>query len=93
MLHRDRIDISEGIDPAKSNDSKECMICHYWSFNNGCKFQNYACNGCHNLTILSVTISNIANCCIIYNISKYEAINLLKNLFLKIASMHKKILS
>ena len=79
MLHRDRIDISEGIDPAKSNDSKECMICHYWSFNNGCKFQNYACNGCHNLTILSVSISNIANCCIFCNISKYEAINLLKN--------------
>ena len=29
MLYYDRINISEGIDLAKSNDSKECMICHY----------------------------------------------------------------
>ena len=27
MLYYDRIDISEGIDPTKSNISKECMIC------------------------------------------------------------------
>ena len=30
MLCDDRIDISEGIDLAKSNNSKECMICQYW---------------------------------------------------------------
>ena len=29
MLYYDKIDISEGIDLAKSNNSKECMICHY----------------------------------------------------------------
>ena len=29
MLYCDRIDITEGIDLAKSNSSKECMICHY----------------------------------------------------------------
>ena len=29
MLYYDRIDTSEGIDPAKSNSSKEYMICHY----------------------------------------------------------------
>ena len=28
MLYYDRIDISEGIDFAKSNNSKKCMICH-----------------------------------------------------------------
>ena len=28
MLHYDRIDISEGIDPTKSNKSRECVICH-----------------------------------------------------------------
>ena len=51
------------------------------------KFQHSVCNGCHNLTMLSVNISNIAiitaknvdYCCIIHNISKSEATNLLKN--------------
>ena len=33
MLYYDKIDISEGIDLAKSNKSKELMICHYWFFN------------------------------------------------------------
>ena len=28
----DRLDISEGIDLAKSNNSGECVICHYWFF-------------------------------------------------------------
>ena len=34
MLYYNRIDISEGINLAKSNKSKECLICHYWFFNN-----------------------------------------------------------
>ena len=29
MLYYDRIDISEGIDPTKSNKSKEYMICSF----------------------------------------------------------------
>ena len=29
MLYKDRIDISEGIDIDKTNDSYECKICHY----------------------------------------------------------------
>ena len=28
MLYDDRIDISEGVDLANSNKSKECMICY-----------------------------------------------------------------
>ena len=32
MLYYDRIDISEEIDPTKSNKSRECMICHYSFF-------------------------------------------------------------
>ena len=28
ILYYDRIDISEGIDPTKSNKSTECMVCH-----------------------------------------------------------------
>ena len=91
MLYYDRIDISEGIDPTKSNKSRECMICHYWFFNHGFKFQDYVCNGCHDLTMLSVNISDIAIItvknvdyrCIIHNISKSEAINLLESCVLE----------
>ena len=60
MLYYNRIDIIEGIDAAKSN-SKECMICHYWFFNHGFKFQDSLCNVCHDLTMLYVNISDIAS--------------------------------
>ena len=63
------------------------MICYYWFFNWGFEFQDSVSNGCHDLTMLSVNISDIAIItvknvdyrCIIHNISKSEAINLLKN--------------
>ena len=82
MLYYYRIDINEGNNLAKSNNSKESIICHYWLFNYGFEFQNYVYNGCHDLTMSSVNISditiitvkNVAN-----NISKSEAINFLKN--------------
>ena len=56
-------------------------------FNHGFKFHDSVGNGCHVFTMLSVNISNIAiitnknvgYCCIIYNISKSEEINLLEN--------------
>ena len=87
MLYYDRIDISKGIDLVKSSNSKECMICHYWFFNHGFKFEDSVCNSCQNLTMLSanksdvaiISIKNIYYCCIIYNISKSEVINLFKN--------------
>ena len=87
MLYYEGIDIRKGMDPAKSNSSKEYMICHYWFFNHGFKFQDSLFNSCHDLTMLSVDISDIAittvkdvdYCCIIHNISISEAINLLKN--------------
>ena len=60
------------------------MICHLWFSTHGFKFQDSVCNGCHDLTMLSVNISDIAIItvknvdyrCIIYNISKSQAINL-----------------
>ena len=63
------------------------MICHYWFFNHGFKFQDSACNGCHDLSMLSfnksgitiITVKNVDYHCIIHNISKPEAINSLKN--------------
>ena len=74
--------MSEGIDLTKNNNSKECMICHYWFSNHGFEFQDSACNGCHGLSMLIVNVSDIAiiavkninYCCIIHIISKSEAI-------------------
>ena len=83
-MYYDRIDISED-DPTKSNKSKECMICYYWFFNHGFKFQDHVCNGCYDLTMLCLNISNITTItvknvdyrCFMYNINKSEAIYLL----------------
>ena len=34
MLYFDRNVVSEGSDINKTNESKECRICHYWYFLN-----------------------------------------------------------
>ena len=47
----DYLDISEGIDPAKSKTSKERQICHYFFFNQGFKFQDFVCNVRHDLSL------------------------------------------
>ena len=61
MLYYDRIDIIKGTDPSKSkNNSKECMFCHYWFFNHGFKYQDSVCNGCYDLLMQCVNISDIA---------------------------------
>ena len=86
MLYYYRIYISERTDPTNSSKSRKCMTCHYSFFNHGFKLQNYVCNGSHDLTMLSVNISdiviitvkNVDYRCIIHNISKSEAISLLK---------------
>ena len=74
MLCYDRIDISEGIDVNKAID-----ICHYWYFlNKGFKFQPNISNGCHDLLMMSMNLSDITilnikgsyYCCIVSLISK-----------------------
>ena len=60
MLYYDRIDISKGIDPAKCNSGKECMICYNWFLNHTFKSQDSQSNGCHDLTILCLNIIDIA---------------------------------
>ena len=87
MLCYNRINVSKGLDLAKSNNGKECMIFNYFFFNHVFKLQDSVCNGCHDLTMLSVnitdiaiiTIKNVDYRCIIHNISKSEAIDLLEN--------------
>ena len=84
MLYYDRIGIGDEIDPTKSNKSRDCMICHYFLFNHEFKFQDSLCNGCHDMTsfnisdIVIITLKNVDYSYIIYNISNYGAINLLK---------------
>ena len=86
MLYFDRIDISEGIDINKISASKECDICHYWCFlNKGFKLQPNVCNRCHDLLMISMSLSDIAisniksadYCSIISGISKNQDINLM----------------
>ena len=88
MLCFNRIDVSEGIEVNKTNASKECDICHYQYFlNYSFKFQSNICNRCHELSMMSMNLSNIAilniegsdYCCISSLISKNEAINLMQN--------------
>ena len=50
--------MSEGIDPAKTNNSKKFIAFHYWLSNHGFDFQDSVCDGCQDLTILYLDISN-----------------------------------
>ena len=61
MLEYDRIDISKGIDVNKTNLSKEYDICHYCFFEDiGFKYENYLCNGCHDLMQKAMSFNNVA---------------------------------
>ena len=89
MLEYDRIDFNEGIDITKNKlISKECWICGYWYFiNKNFNYQKHLCNGCHDMSIKTNSMHNLA---IGYNnnnpyrliftfMSKNNALNLIKN--------------
>ena len=66
--------------------SENICICHYCYFlNSGFRFQPNVCNGCHDLLMISINLSNIAILkikssdyrCAISLISKNEAIKLM----------------
>ena len=75
FLNYSIIDLIEGIVVAKSNNSKECIVYHYWCFNHGFKLKNSICNGCHdsvmlsfnNSNIISTTVKGVDYRCIIHN--------------------------
>ena len=51
MLAYERIDISDGIDVNKSDESKECTLCHYWYFlDKRFSYGPYLCDVCYNMT-------------------------------------------
>ena len=61
MLKYDRIDISEGTDVDKTNESTEFMFCHYWYFlNKNFSYGPFTCDGCYNMVQRSTDFKNIA---------------------------------
>ena len=61
MLEYERIDILEGIDVAMSDKSKECMLCHYWSFlDKNFSYGPYLCDDCHNIVQKCNKLKNFA---------------------------------
>ena len=61
MLKYNRIDISEGIDADKTNESRECMFCHYWYFlNKNFSYGSFTCDCCYDMVQRSTDFKNIA---------------------------------
>ena len=81
MLQYYRIDLN------KSNKSVERMIYHYWYFKDiGFTYQPHVCNKCHDLLMVVqdlkdftiLKIKGVDYRCYLFNMSKKEAIQLLK---------------
>ena len=88
-MYYEKIDISEGINVNKTSELKECDICHCWYFlDKGSKSQLDVRNGCHDVLMMSINLSDIAIIKVytadfsyaISGISKIEAINLMQNI-------------
>ena len=61
MLAYERINISDGIDVNKSDESKECTLCHYWYFlDKNFSYEPYLCDGYYNMTQKCNKLKNIA---------------------------------
>ena len=89
MLEYDRIDISEGIDINKCEEtSKERSLCKFYYFlNKNFKYEPYLCGGCYEMFMKTVNMQNL----IIINhngnyyrviftfMTKKDAYNLIKN--------------
>ena len=88
MLQYEKNSVSEGTDINKTNTSKEYMLCHYWYFKDvGFKFELHVCNKCHVLLMTAYELKNIAILnvksvafrCILWGISRDEAVDRLNN--------------
>ena len=87
-IRYERIDVSEGIDINKTSALKKCMICHYWYFLDiGYEYEQYVCNGWHNLSIMVydlddfmiLNIKSVYYRCFVHNMSKHKVIKLSNN--------------
>ena len=75
MLKYDKIDISEGIDADKTNESRECKFCHYWYFlNKNFSYGPFTCDGCYAIVQKSTDFKDIT----IIHVKKLHAEFILK---------------
>ena len=87
MIQYSNIGITKGIDLTNSKNSKGCRVYHYYYSNQGFKFQKLVGNCWNYFLMISIPINNIANIiikgadyrCMIYGVSKSDAIHLLEN--------------
>ena len=87
IISYERIDKSDSIDFNRSEKSRECLICHYYYFSYGFKYQSYVCNSCHDFSmsvqnlcnLFIVTVQNIDYRVYVTNVDKKAAIYLLNN--------------
>ena len=89
MLEYDRIDISEGIDINKCEEtSARCSLCNFYYFlDKKISYGPFLCNGCYDMSLKAVSMQNLT--IINHNgihyrvnfafISKKDAHNLIKN--------------
>ena len=57
MISYERIDCSEGIDLDRVGNSVKCMICNYWYFKDGFKYQPRVCNASHDFAMTIQSLS------------------------------------
>ena len=58
MISDEKIDCSEFIDLGRREESEKYMICNCYYFKDGFKYQPYVCNGCHDI---SMTVMNLSD--------------------------------
>ena len=89
MLEYDRIDISEGIDINKCEEtSRKCNLCKFYYFlDKNFKYGPYLCNGCYDMSMKAVSVQNLTIInhngnyyrVIFVFMTKKDAYNLIKN--------------
>ena len=88
MLEYGKIYTSEGIDINKTNASNECDVCHYWYFlDKNFNYEPYGRNGCYYLMQKAINFNDVAIVSVngsnyrvhFWYMSKYDAINIMKN--------------
>ena len=88
MLQCKKNDVSEGTGTNKTAAPKECMLYRYWYFKDvEFKFELHFCNKCHDVLMTAYELKNIAILdvkgvdfrCILWGISRDEAVNRLNN--------------
>ena len=87
MIFYEKIDCGQFIDLSGSKESVKCMICSYSYFKDGFKYQPYACNGCHDFSMIVMNLSDFFILNIkgvdyrVYfsGVDKKEAVNMLNN--------------